>query len=133
MTKNRRVSLYIYSKVGGSWKYRPAPERPKNLPEGSSFVMMWYEGEAEGKARKRLKNVGRAANVAQVEITKKKAELLNRIVTGKDTAEPALEPGTHQPEPTISAVTYVKDVVKKYLEECADRIGQDGYGFSKTA
>ncbi len=82
MTKNRRVSLYIYSKVGGQWKYRPAPERPKNLPEGSSFVMMWYEGKAEGKVRKRLKNVGRAANVAQVEITKKKAELLNRIVTG---------------------------------------------------
>jgi hypothetical protein len=88
--------------------------------------MMWYEGEAEGKARKRLKNVGRAANVAQVEITKKKAELLNRIVIGKDPTEPALEPGTAQPESTTPAVTYVKDVVKKYLEECADRIGLAG-------
>ena len=38
MTKNRRVSLYIYSKVGGSWRYRPAPERPKNLPEGQGGV-----------------------------------------------------------------------------------------------
>jgi hypothetical protein len=132
MTKNRRVSLYIYSKVGGSWKYRPAPERLKDLPEGSNFVMMWYEGEAEGKARKRLKNVGRAANVAQVEITKKKAELLNRIVTGKNTTEP-LQPKTPEPEPTIPAVTYVKDVVQKFLEECADRIGQDGYGFSKNS
>jgi len=51
MTKNRRVSLYVYSKVGGSWKYRPSPNRPKNLPDGSSFVIMWYEGEdANGKA-----------------------------------------------------------------------------------
>ncbi len=49
MTKNRRVSLYIYSKVDGGWKYRPAPERPKNLPEGSSYVIMWYEGE-DGRA-----------------------------------------------------------------------------------
>ncbi len=27
----------------------------------------------------------------------------------------------------------MKDVVQKYLEECADRIGQDGYGFSKNS
>ena len=75
MTKNRRVSLYVYSKVGGSWKYRPAPNRPKNLPEGSSFVIMWYEGEnANGKARKRLLNVGRSADVAKVELQRKKPD-----------------------------------------------------------
>jgi len=45
VTKNRRVSLYIYSKVGDGWKYRKAPERPRNLPEGSAYVIMWYEGE----------------------------------------------------------------------------------------
>jgi len=31
--------------VGGQWKYRKAPERPKNLTDGSSYVLMWYEGE----------------------------------------------------------------------------------------
>jgi integrase len=133
MTKNRRVSLYVYSKVGGSWKYRPAPERPTNLPDGSSYVLMWYEGEdANGKARKRIRNVGKSAAVAQVETTKKKAELLNRIVSGKETPEP-VPVAEAEPEPTIPAVTYVKDAVKKYLDECADRIGQDGYGFSKKS
>jgi len=137
MTKNRRVSLYIYSKVGGSWKYRPAPERPKNLPEGSSFIMTWYEGETEGKARKRLKNVGRAANVAQVEITKKKAELLNRIVTGEDTPEP--EPGMPEAEPEalctpalaleLKQVT-LADALRLYLKDLADR---ESVGAIKTA
>ena len=133
MTKNRRVSLYIYSKVGGSWKYRPAPERPKNLPEGSSFVMMWYEGEAEGKARKRLKNVGRVANVAQIEITKKKAELLNRIAEGKDTPEPVAPEPIPAPEAPPQSSSVVGMKVAKFLENCQDRCGNDGYGFAKTS
>jgi site-specific recombinase XerD len=130
MTKNRRVSLYVYSKVGGSWKYRPAPNRPKNLPEGSSFVIMWYEGEnANGKARKRLLNVGRSADVAKVELQRRKAGLLTRIVDGKDAPEP--EPDTLD-APDVPAPT-VQDAVKKYLEECEDRCGQDGYGFSTNS
>jgi integrase len=94
---------------------------------------MWYEGEdANGKPRKRIRNVGKSAAVAQVETTKKKAALLNRIVNGKETPEP-VPVAEAEPEPTILAVTVVKDAVKKYLDECADRIGQDGYGFSKNS
>jgi hypothetical protein len=131
LTKNRRVSLYIYSKVDGGWKYRPAPERPKNLPEGSSLVIMWYEGEdANRKARKRSLNVGRLADVAKVELQRKKAGLLTRIVEGRETPEPAPKA---KPEPPTPAASTVKDAVKKYLEECADRIGQDGYGFSNNS
>jgi len=127
VTKNRRVSLYIYSKVGDGWKYRKAPERPKNLPEGSAYVIMWYEGEdADGKHRKRSLNVGRLADVAKVEITKKKAALLNRIVEGKDTPEP--EP---TPAAPLDSPQFITDAVKNYLQDCEDRIGNSGYGFSK--
>ncbi|PSH03033.1 MAG: hypothetical protein CXZ00_14425 [Acidobacteria bacterium] len=130
MTKNRRISLYIYCKVGGSWKYRKAPERLKDLTDGSSYVLMWYQGEdANGKPRKRTLNVGKLVDLAKIEIAKKKAELLNRIVDGKEPPEP---------EQLIVAgpqkvVHTVKDAIEKFLGECQDRCGQDGYGFAKRS
>jgi hypothetical protein len=91
---------------------------------------MWYEGEdANGKPRKRLLNVGRSADVAKVELQRRKAGLLTRIVEGKEAPEP--EPDTLD-TPDAPAST-VQDAVKKYLEECEDRCGQDGYGFSTNS
>jgi integrase len=91
---------------------------------------MWYEGEdANGKARKRSLNVGRLADVAKVELQRKKAELLTRIVEGKDTPEPEPDP---EPESRPDAAT-VNDAIDKFLEECQDRCGQDGYGFAKRS
>jgi hypothetical protein len=91
---------------------------------------MWYEGEdANGKPRKRLLNVGRSADVAKVELQRRKAGLLTRIVEGKYAPEP--EPDTLD-TPDAPAPT-VQDAVKKYLEECEDRCGQDGYGFSTNS
>ena len=121
MTKNRRVSLYVYSKVDGRWKYWKAPKQPKNLTDGSSYVIMWYEGEdANGKARKRTLNVGKSADVAKVELQRKKAGLLTRIVEGKDApAEAESEPDT----PTAAAT--VGDAIDKFLENCKDRCGNE--------
>ena len=131
MTKNRRVSLYIYSKVGGQWRYRKAPDRPKNLNDNSSYVLMWYQGEdANGKFRKRTLNIGKSADVAKIEIAKKKAELLNRIVDGKDSPEPELvKIGPDAPKP----VYMVENAIEKFMGECQDRCGQDGYGFAKRS
>lgn len=131
MTKNRRVSLYVYGKVGGVWKYRKAADRPRNLADGSTYVIMWYEGEgANGKPRKRSLSVGPSADVAKVEIVKKKAELLNRIVVGKDAPEP--EPAAPDNSKLIAEPPkFITDAVKKYLQDCEDRIGKSGYGFSK--
>jgi site-specific recombinase XerD len=74
-------------------------------------------------------SVGKSADIAKVEVQRKKAGLLTQIVEGKEAPEPEPEildtPDT--PAPTV------QDAVKKYLEECEDRCGQDGYGFSTNS
>jgi hypothetical protein len=74
MSKNRRVSLYYSTKVGGKWKYKKAPKRPVNLTEGN-FVIFWYSG-----TRKMYENVGKIADVAEVAVARKELELRQCIL-----------------------------------------------------
>jgi integrase len=127
VSKNRKVSLYITSRIGKRWTYRPAPKKnPKNLTDGSSYVLFWYEGfTGKGLPGKRSLNVGNQLDAARIAKTRKEAELRMRIVEGQARPEP--EPDTSSNTPTV------KDAVDKFLEECQDRCGQDGYGFAKRS
>ena len=116
---NRSVSLYTTTKVGGRWTFRRAPKKPQNLSEGS-FIIFWYEG-----GKKRSSNVGKQADAAKMAVVRKEAELRLRIVEGKPTTEPAPE--------TPSGVTTINQAINRFIEECQDRCGNDGYGFAKRS
>jgi integrase len=100
---------------------------------------MWYEGEdANGKARKRTLNVGKSADVAKVELQRKKAGLMTRIVGGKDTPESESEAAGTSERQTLSTSASalelkqlpLADALLLYLKDLADR---ESVGAIKTA
>jgi integrase len=108
---NTTATLYIRSRTG----YRKPLKKLTDLPEGEHYQLFWYEG-----SRKKSKDVGRFKDAALVAQLNKQTELAKAAITG------ALEPAPARPEPE-----YVKDAVKKYLEEVHDRVGNSGYGASR--
>lgn len=108
---NTTATLYIRNKAG----YSKAPKRPVNLPEDSTFYLMWYEG-----TKRKAVNVDRFADAAQVAQANKQAELRIASITGK--------PSTIVETPAV--VPMVRDAVTAYLQQVQGRIGNDGYGAS---
>jgi integrase len=104
--------------VNGKWKYKKAAKAAKNLTEGS-FNLFWYVGN-----RKQYENVGPDATVAKLALVKKELELRQCILEGK--AAP-----TVSPEPEAAPAMTITKAVDKYLAECEDRAGGDGYGLAK--
>ena len=83
---NSTVALYIRNKAG----YSKAPKKPIDLGvDQGQFYIGWYEG-----THKRLKAVGRFADVAQVAKNNMEAGLKNAAVKGVK-AEPATDAPGH--------------------------------------